>query len=70
MVRMYGETAGLYDLTHETQGRDVDAKADLVIAEPHRLRPDARSLLGVACGTGANRIWFASRRPTRWPEST
>jgi SAM-dependent methyltransferase len=56
---MYAEAAQFYDVIHDARGRDADAEADIVIAEVRRRRPEARTLLDVACGTGANLPRFA-----------
>lgn len=58
---MYREAAEFYDIIHDARGRDADAEADLVLGELHRRNASARSLLDVACGTGANLPRFAQR---------
>jgi SAM-dependent methyltransferase len=56
---MYTDAAPLYDLIHEARGRDADSESDAFIREIHKRSPGARTLLDVACGTGANLLRFA-----------
>jgi SAM-dependent methyltransferase len=56
---MYSGAARFYDLIHDARGRDANAEADIVIGELRRRRPEARTLLDVGCGTGANLPRFA-----------
>ena len=58
---VYAEAAKYYDLIHDARGRDAAAEADLVVVELLRRHPQARSLLDVACGTGANLPRLAER---------
>jgi SAM-dependent methyltransferase len=51
---MYTDAAPLYDLIHEAKGRDPAAEADVFLREIRQRNPGARTLLDVACGTGAN----------------
>jgi SAM-dependent methyltransferase len=51
---MYGEAARLYDAIHDARGRDPDSEADALIHEIRQRAPEARTLLDIACGTGAN----------------
>jgi ubiquinone/menaquinone biosynthesis C-methylase UbiE len=51
---MYSEAAAFYDLIHDARDRDADAEAQVVIDEVRLRNPQARTLLDVACGTGAN----------------
>ena len=51
---MYSEAAGFYDLIHDARDRDANAEAEVVINEVRLRNPQARTLLDVACGTGAN----------------
>jgi SAM-dependent methyltransferase len=51
---MYTEAARFYDVLHAAMGRDPDAEADLVLGELRRRHAGPRSLLDVACGSGAN----------------
>ena len=51
---MYSEAAAFYDLIHDARDRDADAEAEVVISEIRLRNPQARTLLDVACGTGAN----------------
>jgi SAM-dependent methyltransferase len=56
---VYTDAARLYDFIHEAKGRDADAEADAFVREIRLRKPDARTLLDVACGTGANLPRFA-----------
>ena len=56
---VYTDAAPLYDLIHEARGRDADSEADAFIREIGLRNPGARTLLDVACGTGANIPRFA-----------
>ena len=56
---MYASAARFYDILHEARGRDAEAEADLVLAELRRRTVSPRSLLDVACGTGAHLPRFA-----------
>jgi SAM-dependent methyltransferase len=56
---MYADAARFYDLIHDARGRDARAEADLVIGEIRRRNPAVRTLLDVACGTGAHLPRFA-----------
>lgn len=51
---MYKEAASFYDVIHTATGRNPDAEANLVIGELRRRHGGPRSLLDVACGSGAN----------------
>ncbi|MGA8724504.1 MAG: class I SAM-dependent methyltransferase [Acidimicrobiales bacterium] len=51
---MYSEAAAFYDLIHDARDRDPFAEAEVVINEVRLRNPQARTLLDVACGTGAN----------------
>ncbi|MFJ1751257.1 class I SAM-dependent DNA methyltransferase [Streptomyces sp. NPDC088116] len=46
------EIAAVYDLVHEGKGKDYRAEAEEIAALVRTHRPDATSLLDVACGTG------------------
>jgi ubiquinone/menaquinone biosynthesis C-methylase UbiE len=59
IVLMYTDAARFYDLIHDALGRDPDAEADVFITEIRRRCASARTLLDVACGTGANLPRFA-----------
>jgi ubiquinone/menaquinone biosynthesis C-methylase UbiE len=50
---VYGDASRFYDLIHEARGRDPDGEADVLMAEIRRRNRAARTLLDVACGTGA-----------------
>ncbi|MCQ6556767.1 class I SAM-dependent methyltransferase [Streptomyces sp. C10-9-1] len=57
---MYGaDLTEIHDLIHESRGKDYGAEARELTRRVRRLRPDARSLLDVACGTGAHLRHFA-----------
>ncbi|MEY2453642.1 MAG: dTDP-3-amino-3,4,6-trideoxy-alpha-D-glucopyranose N,N-dimethyltransferase [Acidimicrobiaceae bacterium] len=56
---MYAGAARFYDVIHDGRGRDAEAETDIVITEIRRRCPGARSVLDVACGTGANLPRFA-----------
>jgi SAM-dependent methyltransferase len=59
---MFGpDDAALYDLRARSRGRDCDAEARDVAHRIVRLHPAARSLLDVACGTGAHLQTFRRR---------
>jgi SAM-dependent methyltransferase len=51
---MYREAARFYDAIHGARGRDPVSEADSLIREIQLRNPEARTLLDVACGTGAN----------------
>jgi SAM-dependent methyltransferase len=51
---MYLHAAAFYDLIHDARDRDADGEAEAVIDEIRLRNPEARTLLDVACGTGAN----------------
>ena len=53
--RMFGaDHAAFYDVTARSRGKDWDAEARDVARRIRRLRPDARSLIDVGCGTGVH----------------
>ncbi len=52
--RKYQEAARFYDAIHGARGRDPVSEADYLIREIQQRNPEARTLLDVACGTGAN----------------
>ncbi len=56
---MYTDAAPLYDLIHEAKGRNADSEADAFVREIRQRNRGARTLLDVACGTGANLPRFA-----------
>lgn len=52
---MYGADASeIYELLHQGKGKDYGAEAEEIAGLIRALRPDATSLLDVACGTGAH----------------
>lgn len=52
---MYGaELAEIYELVHRGRGKDYLQEAAAVEGQVRKRRPDARTLLDVACGTGAH----------------
>ncbi|MFD0904808.1 class I SAM-dependent methyltransferase [Actinomadura sediminis] len=55
-----GELADIYDLVYRARGKDHAAEAADVAALVRERRPGARSLLDVACGTGAHLRHFAA----------
>lgn len=52
--RPFAPTADVYDLLYEAAGKDYEAEADALHELVQSRRPGARSLLDVACGTGAH----------------
>lgn len=53
--RMFGpDHAGVYEAIYRSRGKDCAAEARDVASRVHRIRPDARSLLDVGCGTGVH----------------
>jgi len=52
--RPYASSAAVYDLLYEAAGKDYEREARDLHAIIQRVRPGARSLLDVACGTGAH----------------
>lgn len=57
---MYAHSAAAYDLLHATRGKDYGREAERVLARVRRLRPEARSILDVACGTGLHLAAFVN----------
>ena len=55
---MYEHSAAAYDLLHHARGKDYGTEAEQVLARIRRLRPEARSILDVACGTGLHLAAF------------
>ncbi len=53
-AELYGRSADAYDLVYDGIGKDYRAEAAEVAALVRERRPDARTLLDVACGTGAH----------------
>ena len=57
---MYGtEQADIFELMHKSRGKDYRAEAEEVARRARLRKPDADSLLDVACGTGAHLRHFA-----------
>lgn len=50
----YGRSADAYDLVYDGLGKDYEGEAGEVAALVRARRPDATSLLDVACGTGGH----------------
>ncbi|MEV7289277.1 class I SAM-dependent methyltransferase [Streptomyces sp. NPDC093252] len=56
---MYGaDSARFYEAQHTARGKDYRAEAEVVAREVLRRRPDASSVLDVACGTGGHLAAF------------
>jgi dTDP-3-amino-3,6-dideoxy-alpha-D-glucopyranose N,N-dimethyltransferase/dTDP-3-amino-3,4,6-trideoxy-alpha-D-glucopyranose N,N-dimethyltransferase len=59
---MYGaDLVEVYELVHRGRGKDYSAEADTVARHVRAQKPDADSLLDVACGTGAHLRCFQDR---------
>jgi SAM-dependent methyltransferase len=62
MAGMYRSTAQVYDLIYDAEGKDYAAEALELRRAISSRKPDARSLLDVACGTGRHlaflRDWY------------
>ena len=56
---MYRESARYYDAIYSF--KDYAVEADAVSSRIRALKPDAATLLGVACGTGAHLVHFARK---------
>lgn len=57
---MYGpDSAAIYDAQHELRGKDYRGEAHVVLDLIRARRPEAASLLDVACGTGGHLRHFA-----------
>lgn len=54
----YERSAASYDLLHHARGKDYRREASYVVACVRRHRPEARSILDVACGTGMHLAGF------------
>jgi SAM-dependent methyltransferase len=52
----YARAADVYDLIYDGIGKDYEAESRDVAAAVRSRRPDARSLLDVACGTGGHLV--------------
>lgn len=59
MPAMYDRSAGLYDLVYSF--KDYEGEADRVDELIREARPEARTLLDVACGTGNHLVHLAAR---------
>ena len=58
---MYRESARYYDAIYSF--KDYAVEADAVSSRIRALKPDAATLLDVACGTGAHLVPFARKFP-------
>ena len=56
---MYEHSPAAYDLLHAARGKDYRREAEEVVARIRRHRPEVRSILDVACGTGRHLAAFA-----------
>lgn len=56
---MYDQSSAAYDLLHAARGKDYRSEAAAVAARIRARRPEARSVLDVACGTGLHLAAFA-----------
>jgi SAM-dependent methyltransferase len=56
---MYEHSPAAYDALHYERGKDYRREAQEVVTRIRRHRPDAESLLDVACGTGMHLAGFA-----------
>ena len=56
---MYEHSPAAYDALHYERGKDYRREAEKVVDRIRRHRPDARSILDVACGTGMHLAAFA-----------
>lgn len=56
---MYEHSAAAYEVLHAARGKDYGREAGEVVARVRRHRPEAESLLDVACGTGRHLAAFA-----------
>lgn len=56
---MYEHSPAAYEVLHAARGKDYGREAEEVLARIRRHRPEARSLLDVACGTGLHLAAFA-----------
>ena len=56
---MYEHSPAAYDLLHAARRKDYVTEAEQVVARIRRHRPEARSILDVACGTGLHLEAFA-----------
>lgn len=56
----YGRAADVYDLIYDGIGKDYEGESREVAAAVHARRPGARTLLDVACGTGAHLVHLRS----------
>ncbi|MDQ3898495.1 MAG: class I SAM-dependent methyltransferase [Actinomycetota bacterium] len=55
---MYEHSPAAYDLLHAARGKDYRREAEAVVARIRAHRPEARSILDVACGTGLHLAAF------------
>ena len=59
MNAMYEDSVGAYDVLHAARRKNYAHEAAQVADRIHRHRPQARSVLDVACGTGLHLVAFA-----------
>jgi SAM-dependent methyltransferase len=57
----YEHSAAVYDLLHTSRGKDYEREAALVAERIRRYRPQARTVLDVACGTGLHLAGLAAQ---------
>jgi dTDP-3-amino-3,4,6-trideoxy-alpha-D-glucopyranose N,N-dimethyltransferase len=56
---MYEQSPAAYDLLHAVRGKDHHGEAAALVERIRHHRPEARSILDVACGTGLHLAAFA-----------
>jgi N-dimethyltransferase len=59
MDSMFRRTAAFYDSIYAAEGKDYAHEADALVAHVRARRPQAATLLDVACGSGAHLARFA-----------
>ncbi len=57
---MYEHSPAAYDALHAARGKDYRGEAEEVVSRIRLHRPEARSILDVACGTGLHLAAFAA----------
>jgi dTDP-3-amino-3,6-dideoxy-alpha-D-glucopyranose N,N-dimethyltransferase len=58
MTDLYEHSVRAYELLHAARGKDYVREAAAVAERIRRRRPDARTLLDVACGSGLHLAAF------------